>query len=77
MYLELPNTIEGMVRITSIEDDYYYYDEEKYELVGEASQRKFKLGQKVKVEVVKTDKLLRQIDFELVEEESERNLSDG
>lgn len=77
MYVELPNTIEGMVRITSIEDDYYYYDEEKYELVGEASQRKFKLGQKVKVEVVKTDKLLRQIDFELVEEESERNLSDG
>lgn len=76
MYVELPNTIEGMVRITSISDDYYYYDEEKYELVGEATKKKFKLGEKVKIEVVKTDKLLRQIDFELVEEE-ERNSSDG
>ncbi len=76
MYVELPNTIEGMVRITSISDDYYYYDEEKYELVGEATKKKFKLGEKVKIVVVKTDKLLRQIDFELVEEE-ERNSSDG
>lgn len=80
MYVELPNTIEGMVRITSIDDDYYYYDEEKYELVGEASKRKFKLGQKVKIQVAGTNKLQRQIDFELVDEEtdeSERDLSDG
>lgn len=81
MYVELPNTIEGMVRITSIKDDYYYYDEEKYELIGEATKNTFKLGEKVKVEVVKTDKLQRQIDFELVDESDEsfeeRNQSDG
>jgi ribonuclease R len=69
MYVELPNTIEGMVRVTDILDDYYYYDEENYELVGEATKRTFKLGQPVKVEVLRTDKLQRQIDFGLYEEE--------
>ncbi len=71
MYVELPNTIEGMVRITEIRDDYYYYDEEKYELVGETTKRTFKLGQEVKIQVAATDKMLRQIDFSLAEEESE------
>ena len=69
MYVELPNTVEGMIRITDILDDYYYYDEEKYELVGEATKRTFQLGQHVRVVVKKTDRLLRQIDFGLVEEE--------
>ena len=71
MYVELPNTIEGMIRITEIRDDYYYYDEEKYELVGETTKRRFKLGQEVKIQVAATDKMLRQIDFSLAEEESE------
>ena len=71
MYVELPNTIEGMIRITEIRDDYYYYDEEKYELVGETTKRTFKLGQEVKIQVAATDKMLRQIDFSLAEEESE------
>ena len=69
MYVELPNTVEGMVRITNIKDDYYYYDEEHYELVGETTKRTFKLGQKLKVVVAGTDRLQRQIDFELFEEE--------
>ena len=67
MYVELPNTIEGMVRISSIKDDYYYYDEEKYELVGEATKNVYKLGQKVKIKVLGADKMLRQIDFELAD----------
>ena len=71
MYVELPNTVEGMIRITEIRDDYYYYDEEKYELVGETTKRRFKLGQEVKIQVAATDKMLRQIDFSLAEEESE------
>lgn len=69
MYVELPNTVEGMVRIADIHDDYYYYDEEHYELVGEATKRTFKLGQTVQIEVLRTDKLLRQIDFGLYEED--------
>lgn len=73
MYVELPNTIEGMVRISSIKDDYYYYDEEKYELVGEATKNVYKLGQKVRIKVLAADKMLRQIDFELadIEEKAE------
>ena len=71
MYVELPNTVEGMIRVTDLLDDYYYYDEEKYEMVGEDTGHTFKLGQKVKVVVAKTDKLTRQIDFILAEESAE------
>lgn len=66
MYVELPNTIEGMVHITTLPEDYYEYREETYELVGNVTNRHFKLGQKVRVAVVSTDSLMRTIDFELV-----------
>ena len=68
MYVELPNTVEGMVHVTTLEDDYYYYDEEHYELRAEHLPKSYKLGQKVSVEVTACDRLLRTIDFELVEE---------
>lgn len=68
MYVELPNTVEGMVHVTSLEDDYYYYDEEHYEMKAEHLKKSYKLGQKVQVEVVGTDRLQRTIDFELVED---------
>lgn len=71
MYVELPNTVEGMIRINDLLDDYYYYDEDNYELVGNETNRRFKLGQAVKVEVARTDKNLRQIDFKLYEEEAD------
>ena len=71
MYVELPNTVEGMVHINSLKDDYYYYDEEKYELVGETTGRTYKLGESVTIEVLGTDKIKRVIDFELVEGEQE------
>jgi ribonuclease R len=68
MYVELPNTIEGMIRVSEMNDDYYIYDEEHYQMVGEHTRKIYKLGQLVKVEVVNADKLLRTIDFALVEE---------
>ena len=67
MYVELENTCEGMVRLQSMDDDYYYYDETNFTLVGEMTGRKFSLGDKVRVIVVNTDKLTRTIDFELAE----------
>ena len=67
-YVELPNTIEGLVHVTSLKDDYYHYDERSYELIGETTNHRYKLGQKVKVMVEATDKLLRTIDFCVVEE---------
>ena len=71
MYVELPNTVEGMVKLTALLDDYYYYDEESYELVGKDTGNTYKLGQKVKVEVTGTDKLQRQIDFMIYEPEDD------
>ncbi len=67
-YVELPDTIEGLVHVTSLMDDYYEYFESTYELVGQMTNRRYKLGQKVKVIAAATDALLRTIDFELVNE---------
>lgn len=62
VYVELPNTIEGMVSINNMKG-FYTFDEEHYEMVGELGNRSYKLGQKVKVVVIGTDKILRTIDF--------------
>ena len=62
-YVELPNTIEGLVHVTTLRDDYYHYQEATYEMVGEVSNNRYKLGQKVKVMAIATDKVLRTIDF--------------
>ncbi|HHT57797.1 ribonuclease R [Herbinix luporum] len=69
IYVELPNTVEGMVRVSEMDDDYYVYDGERYQMVGEHTKKTYKLGQKVKVRVINADKLIRTIDFELVEVE--------
>jgi len=72
IYVELPNTIEGMVHVNALDDDFYYYDEEKYEMIGKDTGRKYKLGEKVLIQVTGCDKITRTIDFimaEPVEEE--------
>ena len=66
MYVELPNTVEGMIRLADITDDYYRFDEENYRLVGERSYCEFQLGQTVKIMIHRVDKLLKTIDFLLV-----------
>ena len=71
MYVELPNTIEGMVHVSKIPGDYFLYDEQSYEMVGRDTGIKYKLGQKVQVQVEQTDRFLRTIDFILVEGEEE------
>ena len=63
LYVELPNTVEGLVRISELRDDYYIFDEQHYELVGEMTKKTFKLGQTIRVQVVSTDRLLRTVDF--------------
>lgn len=65
MYVELPNTCEGMIRLASLDDDYYYYDESKFALVGEISGKTYNLGGKIKICVADTDKIMRTVDFEL------------
>ena len=69
IYVELPNTIEGMVSLQSLEDDFYSYDDENMVVYGEHSNKKYKLGQKVKVIVTKVDMEMKKIDFSFYEEE--------
>ena len=68
IYVELPNTVEGLIHIATLPDDYYYYDENAYEMVGEDSGRRFKLGQRVKVLVREVDTMTRTVNFTLAEE---------
>lgn len=67
MYVELPNTVEGMIRVTSLKDDYYFYDDERYVMVGEHTKKTYQLGERVRVVVTGTDKIGKTIDFEFAE----------
>ncbi|MBE5956611.1 MAG: ribonuclease R [Lachnospiraceae bacterium] len=67
IYVELPNTVEGMVSVHSLLDDYYFYDEEKYVMMGRNTGRIFQLGEKVEIRVAGVDKMSKTIDFELAE----------
>ncbi len=71
IYVELPNTIEGMIHVSMLPYDYFYYDEETYEMVGQATNIRYKLGQTLKVKVNATDKILRTIDFVISQEEED------
>ncbi len=68
LYVELPNTVEGLVHVNTLRDDYYIFDEENYELRGEVTKKVYGMGQKVRVRVEDTDASLKTIDFVLVEE---------
>ncbi|MDE6989998.1 MAG: ribonuclease R [Lachnospiraceae bacterium] len=75
VYVELPNTIEGMIHVSMLPGDYFYYDDETYEMVGQATDIRYKLGQKILVRVNATDRLLRTIDFDIpLENDEEREL---
>lgn len=71
IYVELPNTVEGLVRTASLQDDYYEYNESMYEMVGVHTGRRWKLGQAVRVRVTGADKLARTVDFEMAEPQEE------
>ena len=69
VYVELQNTVEGMIHVSKLPGDYYNYSESTYEMVGERTGRTFKLGEPVRVRVTGTERLTKTIDFELVEDE--------
>ena len=66
MFVELDNTVEGLIRLAEMNDDYYIYDDLNKQLIGRETKKIYKLGQKVKIEVVFADKQTRKIDFKLV-----------
>lgn len=71
LYVELPNTVEGLVHVASLQGDYFEYNENAYEMVGQRTGKTYRLGQTVRVQVVKADRTTRTVDFELAEQQEE------
>jgi ribonuclease R len=69
MFVELENTVEGMVSLTSMTDDYYLFDPAGFRLVGQRTRKVYRLGDQVTVKVVRASVAERQIDFVLAEAE--------
>ncbi len=67
IYVELPNTVEGMVHVANMRDDHYEYFEDRYEMTGIHTGKTYRLGQPVSVKVTGADSLTRTIDFEMAE----------
>ena len=66
MFVELENTVEGLIRFENLGDEYFIYDEDRKRLIGERTNTTYKIGDKVKIRVISANKLLRQIDFEII-----------
>ena len=66
IFVELDNTIEGLIRYENLGDEYFIYNEERREAIGEQSHKVYKIGDKVKIRVADANKLLRKIDFEII-----------
>ena len=72
MFVELPNTIEGLVHITALDDDYYIYDEAHLCLIGERTKKIYRLGDTAKVVCSRVDIPNREIFFDIIESENEK-----
>ena len=66
MFVELDNTVEGLVHISSMEDDYYHYDEVSHSLIGEHTANVYRMGQKVQVRCIDANRFKREVDFALL-----------
>ncbi|WP_291653212.1 ribonuclease R [Clostridium sp.] len=69
LFAELPNTIEGLIHITALDDDYYIYDEAHLCLIGERTKKVYRLGDEIKVKCTRVDIDNREVYFDLIEEE--------
>ncbi|MCI8759725.1 MAG: ribonuclease R [Clostridia bacterium] len=65
IFVELPNTVEGLIRFEDLGDEYFIYDEDRKRLIGERTNKTYKIGDRVIIRVKRASKLLRQIDFEM------------
>ena len=65
MFVELENTVEGLIRFDDLGDEYFIFDEDRKRLIGERTNKTYNVGDKVKIKVKNSSKILRQIDFEI------------
>ena len=66
VFAELENTIEGLIRFENLGDEYFIYDEERKIIIGEITNKTYKIGDKIRIRVIRASKELKEIDFELV-----------
>ncbi|HEY4553134.1 MAG TPA: ribonuclease R [Bacillaceae bacterium] len=76
MFVELPNTIEGLVHVSYMTDDYYHYEERQMAMIGERTGNVFRIGDEITVRVIKVNKDEHDIDFEIVGMKNNRRRSD-
>jgi ribonuclease R len=67
IFVELENTVEGLIHIKNLKDDYYHYDEEKYHLIGERTKKIYRIGDELKIKVDSVNLEERELDFKLIE----------
>jgi len=72
IFVELENTVEGAVSVAYMYDDYYFFNESEYAMVGENTKKKYQLGDKVRIKVLKCDKIKKTIDFSIIDDIIER-----
>ena len=72
IFVELENTVEGAVSVAYMYDDCYYFSEESYSMIGENSKKRYQLGDKVRIKVLKCDKIKKSIDFSIINDNIER-----
>ena len=75
MFIELSNTVEGLVRLTDLNDDYYRFDADKLQLLGERTGKIYTLGQRVRVKCMRVDKTARSVDFVLLQNRKKKSRS--
>jgi len=74
MFVEIiENKCEGLVRLRDIPDDYYFFDEESFSIVGKGNNRRYRLGDNVKIQVKRADLVRKQLDFSLVEDKDAKS----
>jgi ribonuclease R len=72
MFIELENTVEGLIRVAEMDDDYYVYDEDNLTFIGERTKKTYRIGDTVKIKVDKVDIERREVDFKLLKEKNNK-----
>ncbi len=73
IFVELDNTVEGLIKVENIKGDYYIYDKDLMALVGKKNKKRYSFGDAITVKVISADKDKSQIDFEIYEEKDNKN----
>ena len=71
IFVELDNTVEGAVSVAYMYNDFYYFDEANYCMIGEKTKKKYQLGDKVRIKVLNCDKIKKTIDFSIIDDNIE------